>query len=134
METYDVFISYSHKSDEIAKKIQSNLVKNRFRVFIDSATDYGISIPSEIRKGLKSSRHIVCLMTDDWIKSAYCQLELDTGIMNDPAAKQRKIIPLLLQKGIEIPEDLKRIKYLDFTEWTTNFKKLITELKRAITP
>ena len=134
MVTYDVFISYNHKSEEVAKKIQSNLVNNRFTVFIDSAIDIGSSIPSDVRNALKSSRHIVCLMTYDWIKSDYCRLELDTSVMSDPSADKRRVIPLLLQKGIEIPEDLKRIKYLDFTEWSTNFRKLITELKRAIKP
>ena len=132
MANYDVFISYNHKSQIIAKKIQLSLTNSGFSVFIDTEIDIGTSIPSDVRAALKSCRHIVCLITDDWVKSEYCRLELDTSIMSDPAAESRRIIPILLQLGVELPEDLKRIKYLDFTQWTTDYRRLISALKRAI--
>lgn len=130
---YNIFISYNHKSDEIAKKLERSLTRVGHSVFLDTVSiNVGESIPESVRLALNSCRHVLCLITEDWIKSEFCKLELDTSIMSDPSAKSRKIIPLILQNGVELPYDLRRIKSLDFTDWTTDYRRLLADLKRAI--
>jgi len=137
--TYDIFISYNSKRKEwvsnLVKKLQRRKYEgNYFKVFFDEfSIKTGESIPTAIRNGLKKSRFIIFIMTPEWVNSEWCIFEADTAIFFDPAARNRKIIPLLLE-DCEIPPDLARLKYIDFRDpmkFASQLKKLINELKES---
>lgn len=134
---YDIFVSFNKKDREWARHLAESLKRKRyrksnFRVFFDEwSIKSGESIPAAIRNGLKSSEHVLLVMSQDWVESEWCLLEADTTIFSDPAAKRRKIIPILL-RDCKIPEDIARLKRLDFRNralFEQNLKLLIKDLR-----
>jgi len=133
---YDIFISYNKNYWEWVYYFAKRLKRRKFKVFLDKwEIKSGESIPAAIRRGLKQSRYIIPVMTPEWTRSEWCQLEADIAVMLDPSASRRRIIPILL-RDCEIPEDLARLKYADFRNqklFEENFNLLVKELRNRST-
>lgn len=129
---YDVFISYNQSDKEWVLYLAKRLKRRKFKVFLDEwGIRVGESIPAGVRRGLRESRYIILIMTPEWVNSEWCQLETDTVVVFDPSARRRRIIPILL-KDCEIPDDIVRLKYIDFrnsTLFEENFDLLVKNLK-----
>lgn len=134
--SYDVFISHNRADKDWARHLARSLQRRsirgtKLRVFFDEwSILVGESIPAALRRGLRQSRHVLLVMSPEWVTSEWCQLETDTIIAADPSGRHRRLIPILLRE-CDIPADLRRLKYLDFTiqdRFGSNFKQLIFEL------
>jgi hypothetical protein len=101
---YDVFISYSHKDqDWVRNTLLPTLEKNGVKVIIDYR-DFEPGAPSitEMERAVKDSR------------TEFEALLLGTL---DPAGRERKILPILLEK-CDLPLRINYLIYLNFTEPT----------------
>lgn len=126
---YNVFLSYNADSKVLAKKVYNSLVKRGLSVFWgDVSIPAGGSISRCISEALEQSEHAVFLITEKWLKSEWCNLEEDCATASDPAAKNRVIIPVLVEPHLNLPKILQRLKYVDFTDWETNYRRRIAEL------
>lgn len=117
---FDLFISH-HSSDKVwtrtlISKLNASLRGDRkLSVFFDEESiGGGESISAAIAKGLERSKHILLVMSPEWVRSRWCFLEQDVASWNDPDARQRRIIPLLLRR-CQIPYLIRRLRYVDFT-------------------
>ena len=129
MSMYNVFLSYNVDSKVLAQKVYKSLIKRGFSVFWDDISiPAGGSISRYISEALEQSEHAVFLVTEKWLKSEWCNLEEDCATASDPAAKNRVIIPILVEPDLDLPKILKRLKYIDFTDWETNYRRRIGEL------
>lgn len=133
MAVYDVFLSYNSESKGLARKIYSSLTKRGLSVFWDNVSiPVGGSISRVIGTALEQSEHAIFLVTQKWLDSDWCNLEEDCATTSDPSAKNRVIIPLLIESNLSLPRILKRLKYIDFTDWETHYRSRITELSNQL--
>jgi len=138
---YDVFVSHNRADKAWARNL-ARLIATKLGVasrglsvfFDESAIGAGESIPSAVREGLARSRIVLLVMSPDWVRSEWCQLELDTEIMRDPAGRHRTLVPILLRE-CEIPPDIARLKFIDFRDakhFRSSFTYLIVQLRECL--
>src|SRR5688500_7813631 len=81
----DVFISYSHDDQHLARWLEQRLTADGVSVWIDYKNIlWGSSFPKEIEKGLEESRHIICIMSPSWRSSAWASIERYSALIGDP--------------------------------------------------
>jgi len=111
---YDVFVSYSHADAAwVRGTLVPRLEENGFSVMIDyrdfSTGSLGID---EMQRGVEQSRHVLLVLTSDYIKSDWSHFENAMAQASDPAARWRKVIPVLL-RDCSPPLRLQIVHYRD---------------------
>ncbi len=115
---YDVFISYSRKDEDWAVNTLLPALENTgLKVCIDFR-DFEAGKPAVLamQDAAKESRHVVLVLTRNWLAGEWTLFEaLITGT-KDPAGIQRKIIPILYETGIEkdVPEFISMRIWVEF--------------------
>lgn len=111
-EIMRVFISHSNEDKLRVEEITSYLQKEGIDVFIDhDEIKPGDSIIEKISSILNTADAMVLFLSKSSIKSEWTKWELSTAI-----SKGLKIIPVLLDREVEIPFFLKNILYIDYTK------------------
>jgi len=95
--------------------------------------DFSIGTPRtvNVERAVRSSRHTLIVLTPDWIAGEWTALDSLFAGAFDPAARQRKLIPLLL-KPCELPPRIQILTYADFTaphERRVQWKRLVDALR-----
>jgi len=128
---YDVFLSHSSKDKHIVREIAERLRSDGLKVWFDEKViEPGDMIGSEIENGLENSCSLAFFMSKNAFDSDWVTLERQTAIFRDPTNKQRRFIPVLIEK-CKIPEMLAQFAYIDLcTDSKTEYIKLL----RASTP
>ena len=86
----------------------------------------GDNISLAIERGLETSRVQVLCLSPAALASDWVALERSTGLSRDPSNAGRRFIPLLLA-DCELPDTLRRYKYVDFREEAeAAFEELLT--------
>lgn len=126
---YDVFVSYSHKdSNWVRNVLVPKLERHGFSVFIDSRFRAGAFGTQQMEDGVKNSRRVITVFTPRYFESDWAKLENVMAQILDPAARDRKLIPIL-RETCDIPLRLAGIHYRDLrTEDERAWEKLIEDL------
>jgi len=120
-----IFISYASEDLEYAEQIRRALMNERFILNIDEKNiQVGENIKKVLSNEIKSSSIFIVLISQHSINSEFVKNEIKYAIENG-----KKILPVLIEKNINIPQELKDIKFADFTE---NKKEAINKLIRAL--
>jgi hypothetical protein len=85
---------------------------------------------------VESSRHILLVLTPAYVKSEWTHFEWSLVVPRDPAARDRRLLPLLLGK-CDLPPILARLTYVDCTDLATRdqeLEKFIRRLRIERTP
>lgn len=100
---YDVFISYSHKDEEWADKtLRQHLDDTGLKVCIDYRDfEPGEMALLNMQNAAKQSKHVVLVLTRNWLNSEWSLFEGLMGGTEDPAGLRKKLIPLLCEDGIQ---------------------------------
>jgi WD40 repeat protein len=125
-----IFISYSRKDIEFAKKLTDELQKNDLNVWVDwedipPTVDWWL----QIEKGIEEADAILFVLSPNSIASKICGQELDHTAKNN-----KRLIPLLIHdiKGDEAPPQLGHLNWIFFREdndFAEAFKKLLTAIQ-----
>ncbi|MEM1135139.1 MAG: TIR domain-containing protein, partial [Bacteroidota bacterium] len=121
----EVFISYSQKNADFARKLNLKLQTFGKNTWFDQESLAGASnFEEEILKGIAASENFVFILTPESIASEFCVKEV-----NFAASQNKRFIPILLEEPFaeDIPLELKRIQWIDFKNKTfeTAFGRLI---------
>lgn len=129
--TYDAFISYSNRDREFANSLLIALEKRNLKIAIDYR-DFRIGSPviKEMERLIENSRYTITVLSPDYLVSNWTDFELLTASTADPAARLRKIIPVM-HREVALPARLKHLTYLDFTK---NFDTSLERLTKALSP
>jgi len=126
-----VFISYSRKDINFARRLAGDLEKAGFDVWWDisdlkGGDDWVRNIPTAI----ESSQYFVVLLSPDSIQSEWVTKEYTYAIY-----RRLKIIPAMI-KQCNIPFALNTINYVNFTtdDYETGLKNLLTPLGGTLPP
>lgn len=120
-----IFISFSEQDSEIAQQIRRALINERFILNIDEKNiQVGENIKQAFISEIKSSSIFIVLISKYSINSNFVKLEIKHAIKNN-----KKVLPVLIDKNISIPNELKDLKYANFIE---NKKEALNELIIAV--
>jgi len=111
---FDVFLSHSSKDKDVVRAIAERLRADGLHVWFDEwELRFGDSIPVKIEEGLEQSRVLVLCMSANAFGADWAQLEAGTFRFRDPLSKQRRFIPLRLDKA-PIKGSLAQLLYINW--------------------
>jgi hypothetical protein len=126
----DVFISYSHLDrDWVQNTVIPRLEAHGFTVMVDyrdfRTGSLGID---EMARAVEQCRHVLLVLTPNYINSDWSHFENAMAQASDPAARWRKVIPVL-RADCTIPLRLKIVHYRDLrTDDPAQWDLLIRDL------
>ena len=96
---YDCFLSYNWNAKVIVTSIYSLLTRNNLLVWMDDRSmSTGNNLSTEISKGIKDAKIIICFLTLEYSKSEMCQCELNFAKTCKAEQSEKVILPILLSK------------------------------------
>lgn len=124
----EVFISYSRKDSDFARKLNNALQEAGKTTWFDqesiaSSADF----QTEIYKGIQTADNLMFIISPDSINSPYCQDEVSFA-----AAQNKRFISVLYKTPHRVlPKELEKINWLDFekSDFDLCFKELIQTLE-----
>jgi hypothetical protein len=130
---YDVFISYSHADATWVREwLQPRLEAAGLRICIDWR-DFDVGVPSLINmeRAVDHSRHTLLVLTPAWVASEWTVFEQLLTQTADPAARRRRLLPLLLQP-CQPPRRIAMLSYADLTHkdtWDAELQRVIAAIR-----
>ena len=113
---FDVFLSHNSADKPRVRKLAERLRAAGLRVWFDEwIIKPGDDIYLAIERGLAATRVQVLCLSPAALGSDWVTLERSTVLFRDPTNAGRRFIPLLLA-DCELPDTLRRYKYVDFRE------------------
>ncbi|MCX7421588.1 MAG: toll/interleukin-1 receptor domain-containing protein [Planctomycetia bacterium] len=113
---FDVFLSHNQADKARVRRLAERLKGAGLRVWLDEwVIQPGDIISLKVDEGLEQSRVLLLCLSPAAPASDWVALERSTAIHRDPANAGRRFIPLLLA-DCELPDTLRRYKYVDFRE------------------
>jgi hypothetical protein len=111
---YDVFISYSHRNKDWVRGWLLPQLKNAgLTVCIDHESfEPGAPSITEMERAVLQSRKTVPILTPEYLRSGWAEFENILVQTLDPAARQRRLIPVLLMY-CELPLRIGSLTYID---------------------
>jgi hypothetical protein len=94
---WDFYISYAREDGPaVAMPLKEELERRNFRVWIDeSQMRVGDRIPSEIDRGLRSSRFAVVVFSPTYPEKRWTLYELDAIVAKEMASGVKRVLPVL---------------------------------------
>eukprot|EP00795_Rhopilema_esculentum_P000773 gene772-10502_t len=104
---YDIFISYSHANTDAAQRIKDQLLSLHptWNIFIDVAElKSGTAWQAKLYKSIESSRTVIVLISQTYVKSKVCQEEYNlASAMHSDFSYNTKLLPLLVETVADLP-------------------------------
>ena len=114
--SYDVFLSHNAQDKPRVRRLAERLKAAGVRVWLDEwVIQAGDIIALKVDEGLEQSRVLLLCISPAALASGWVALERSTAVHRDPANAGRRFIPLLLG-DCDLPDTLRRYKYVDFRE------------------
>jgi WD40 repeat protein len=129
---YDVFLSHNTGDKPQVRRLAERLKRAGLRVWFDEwVIRQGDDIYLAIERGLGAARVQVLCLSPAALGSEWVTLERSTVLFRDPTNAGRRFIPLVLA-DCELPDTLRRYKYVDFREEAeAAFEELLTACRVA---
>jgi len=113
---YDVFLSHNSADKPRVRALAERLRSAGLRVWFDEwVIKPGDDIYLSIERGLEAARVQVLCLSPAALGSEWVALERSTVLFRDPTNAGRRFVPLLLA-DCDLPDTLRRYKYVDFRE------------------
>jgi len=112
-----VFVSYAHADSEwVIKNLLPRLEAARLQTIIDFR-DFkpGAMSIEEMERAVIESDYTVVVLSERYVQSEWCAFENVMTQTLDPAARRRRLIPLLYEK-CDIPLRLRILHFRDVTD------------------
>jgi hypothetical protein len=116
-DSYDVFISYSSRdADWVRGWLLPQLEAASLQVCIDYR-DFDVGAPSleNMEQAAERSAKTLIVITPNWVESEWTNFEALLTQTQDPAARRRRVVPLMLEKA-KLPARLAMLTYADFMD------------------
>lgn len=110
-----LFISYAHVDKAIVKDwIVNKLLAGGYNVWFDDNLVVGQDWKQQLSDKIQTSDALVYCMTPESIASDWCKWELARAVdLGKP------VVPVLLKARTQLPDQLKRLQYVDFSNGAT---------------
>jgi WD40 repeat protein len=124
----DVFVSYSRKDADFARRLNTALQEAGKTTWFDQESiSTGVDFENEIFKGIRSADNFLFILSADAVESEYCEREV-----NYASEQSKRFISVLYREvdPVLMPEALRVINWIDFKD--VAFDKSFPELIQAI--
>ena len=127
-----IFISYSHQDKKIVDQLAESLSERSINVWVDSKDILpGDSLIRKIKEAIDSSQYVCAILSNSSINSKWVQEELDIAINQQIAIGKVKVVPIIIESGLDLPSFLLGKAYIDLTN-PTNLNECISLILRRI--
>ena len=121
---FDVFVSYAREDQSFARTLVHLLRQARRSVWFDiERVPAGSSTQETLNVALKESRHIILLITENWLSSEWTKWEGNRFAKGQKDGLERRIVPI-----VRVPFDDERIPYYlngkVYLEWLEDHRTL----------
>jgi len=94
-----VFISYSHKDEDLVNKLIDSIDRKKHDVLIDrNILDIGDPINTELKKNIQISDYVLVFLSSSSVKSKWVKQEIYETLYLELKAKRLKLIPIVIEK------------------------------------
>src|SRR6185437_8417592 len=107
----DIFVSYSSKDRDRAGHVARALQARGWSVWWDRTIPPGRQFDDVIEEALDAARCVVVLWTNDSAASDWVRNEASEAV------SKKALIPALLEPGVKIPFEFRRIQAADLSQW-----------------
>lgn len=109
-----LFISYARGDSAVVHDLAAKLRLGGHEPWFDHALHAGDDWQAELLAQIKACDVLVYVLTDASVRSEWCVWEYAQAV-----EMGRRVLPVLLQKGLTIPEFIDHLHYADFTAGVT---------------
>jgi hypothetical protein len=128
---HKVFISHAGCDLHLARAIATDLLNDGFSVFLDDwSIDLGENIISRITEEIDDSQSLIMLLSEDYLKSTFCNDEWTSFYIRFSKKNPKSIYPILLNDA-EPPALLSAVKYARIRE-IDDYQDIYLQLIKAI--
>ena len=124
-----IFVSYNRKNIEFCKRLTDELLKRDLDLWVDwEDIPPTVDWLKEIEKGVEEADTFLAIITNEWIGSRNCTIELEYAVKNG-----KRLIPVVPYDIVwgDVPPDLALLNFIFFTEkfdFNAQLDKLFTAL------
>jgi hypothetical protein len=124
-----IFVSYNRKNIEFCKRLTDELLKRDLDLWVDwEDIPPTVDWLKEIEKGVEEADTFLAIITNEWIGSRNCTIELEYAVKNG-----KRLIPVVPYDIVwgDVPPDLALLNFIFFTEkfdFNQQLEKLFTAL------
>src|SRR5215471_8941820 len=113
---YDVFLSNNRAQKDWTRELAIGLDERGFKVWFDEwSLPAGTVASKGMELGIEESRHVVLVLSPEFLESEWTDYETEISIVDDPANRNRKLIPILYSK-CDVPKRISRLSWIDFRD------------------
>lgn len=128
---YDLFVSYAPVDERwVEEQLLPRLRAAQLRVLTSDDFEAGAPRLDNIERAVDQSRHTLAVMTPAWLAHAWNDFEALLAASSDPAGRQRRLIPLLLQP-CDIPPRIAMLTPANFTD-PSRFEENVQRLLKGL--
>lgn len=128
-----VYISHTNEDVKIANTIRNYLANRNIEVFDEKANiSMGSNLVSFINEAISSSDAVLFVISKNTHKSRWVHQEISLALNNKLKGKEVKLIPIVVEKNLEIPFFLKEYIYLDLSkdqDFESGMSKIVQSLE-----
>ncbi len=128
-----VFISHASRDMGIARAIATDLMESGYHIFLDDwSIDVGDRINQKINEALESCNALVMIISEDYLKSVYCDDEWSAFYHKASKKENCLIYPIIIDDSAP-PMLISNVKYFrirDNYEYDDCLEKLLKALKK----
>jgi hypothetical protein len=112
----DFFISYTKSDEAWARWIAWLLERKHYRCIIQ-AEDFGpgTDFMANMRHASSKAKHVIAVLSPDYFKSRFAQMELNQALASDPMGFDRRLLPVRV-KPVKPPDFMKTRIYIDLVD------------------
>jgi tetratricopeptide (TPR) repeat protein len=113
---YDVFLSHNRAQKDWIRELARRLRDAGFKVWFDEWVLRGGEVASiGMERGLEESRHVVLVLSPEFMVSEWTDYETQIALVLSPANRDRKLIPIIHTK-CAVPPRISRLSWIDFSD------------------
>src|SRR5277367_737842 len=133
--SHEVFLSHSSKDKEFVKELYRRLKRDGVRCFFDiESIGWGDNWVRALERAIDECRYVVFVLSPDFCKSEWVEVERTSSIADDPSGLKRKLRPLMLRDCGTLPTFPRFLKHVQTINVSTSslFEQNYARIRREL--
>lgn len=130
---YDVFLSHaSVDKEKFVQPLYDRLESSGIKCWIDEKEiAWGDSIPKKINEGIKNSKYVMLILSEQYISRVWPNSEIDAAVTQQNKGK-KVVLPLFIGERKKLIENYPLIEGIKGLYWDDGIDYIVDNLKRLL--